>query len=187
MRIAITGGIGSGKSHICRLLSLRGILVYDCDKAAKRLMRSSTNLQKEISRAVGEEVFPGGVLDKALLSRFIVASDANAQMIDALVHPAVAEDFLESEMEWLESAILFESGFYARVHFDYIVCVTAPMEVRIQRVMNRDGITREKALDWIGRQMSEEEKVLKSDFCIDNSGQEDLNMQIDLLLEKINN
>lgn len=186
MHIAITGGIGSGKSYVCRLLEKRGIKVYDCDKAAKRLMRSSAELQQKISKAVGREVFPEGVLDKALLSKFIVTSDDNAQKIDAVVHPAVAEDFLESEMEWLESAILFESHFHMRVHFNYIVCVTAPLEVRLQRVMLRDGISRDKALEWMNRQLSQEEKMAQSDFCIENNGQDDLNLQIDRLLKEIN-
>lgn len=185
MLIAITGGIGSGKSYVCRLLEERGIQVYDCDRAAKRLMRSSHELQQELSRTVGEEVFPEGQLDKALLSRYIVASEDNAQRIDAVVHPAVARDFMESQMEWLESAILFESGFYARVPFDYIVCVCAPLEVRIQRVMKRDNITREKALEWIDRQMSQEEKAEKSDFCIINDGEADLAEQIESMLETI--
>lgn len=185
MLIAITGGIGSGKSYICRLLEERGIEVYDCDKAAKRLMRSSRELQLDLTRTVGEDVFPEGRLDKALLSRFIVSSEENAQKIDAVVHPAVARDFLESGKEWLESAILFEADFHARVHFNYIVCVTAPLEVRIQRVMQRDNISREKALDWINRQIPQEEKASKSDFCIENDGQKDLNEQIDRLLEEI--
>lgn len=149
-------------------------------------MRSSAELQQKISKAVGREVFPEGVLDKALLSKFIVTSDDNAQKIDAVVHPAVAEDFLESGMEWLESAILFESHFHMRVHFNYIVCVTAPLEVRLQRVMLRDGISRDKALEWMNRQLSQEEKMAQSDFCIENNGQDDLNLQIDRLLKEIN-
>lgn len=149
-------------------------------------MRSSAELQQKISKAVGREVFPEGVLDKALLSKFIVTSDDNAQKIDAVVHPAVAGDFLESGMEWLESAILFESHFHMRVHFNYIVCVTAPLEVRLQRVMLRDGISRDKALEWMNRQLSQEEKMAQSDFCIENNGQDDLNLQIDRLLKEIN-
>lgn len=187
MLIAITGGIGSGKSFVCRKLAERGVQVYDCDKAAKRLMRSSTTLQQELNRVVGTDVFPNGKLDKALLSKFIVSSDDNAQKIDAVVHPAVARDFLDSGMEWLESAILFEAAFHARVHFDYIVCVSAPLEVRIQRVMKRDGINRDKALGWINRQIPQEEKVAQSDFIIENDGQEDrLDEQIGRLLEEIN-
>ena len=170
MVIAITGGIGSGKSYVCSLLEQRGISVYDCDFAAKRLMRESKSLQRRLTETVGEEVFPNGKLDKALLSRFIVTSEANTQKVNAVVHPAVADDFMVSGMEWFESAILFESGFVSRVHIDYIVCVVAP-----------------KALEWINRQMSQEEKAVKADFCIINDRENDLDAQIDRLLEEINN
>lgn len=185
MRIAITGGIGSGKSYVCRLLERRGIKVYDCDAAAKRLMRTDLQLQQLLTDAVGQDVFPDGKLDKALLSRFIVSAEDNAQVVDNIVHPAVARDFIRSDYEWLESAILFESGFNARVQFNYIVCVCAPLEVRIQRVISRDNITRERALEWINRQIPQEEKAQRSDFVIVNDGMKDINEQIDCLLEDI--
>lgn len=186
MIIAITGGIGSGKSYVCRQLEERGIRVYDCDFAAKRLMRESKDLQVRLSAVVGEEVFPDGKLDKALLSIFIVANEANAQKVNAVVHPAVADDFMSSGMEWFESAILFESNFVSRVHIDYIICVVAPLEERISRIMRRDGISREKALDWINRQMSQEEKAERADFCIVNDGKNDLDAQIERLLKDLN-
>lgn len=185
-RIAVTGGIGSGKSYVCRQLADYGIDVYDCDAAAKRLMRTSLTLQRQLTDVVGQEVFPEGRLDKAVLSRFIVASDDNAQKINAIVHPAVARDFLSSDYDWLESAILFESGFYARVPFKYIICVTAPLEVRISRVMARDGLTREKAMEWINRQISQEEKVERSDFEIVNDGNVPLQKQIESILKIVN-
>lgn len=184
MRIALTGGIGSGKSFVCRQLKECGINVYDCDAAAKRLMCSSRRLQAELSEAVGCDLFEGGKLNKAALSRFIVASDANAETIDSIVHPAVADDFKHSGYEWLESAILFESKFDERVDFDFVVCVTAPLEVRIQRVMQRDNLTRERALEWINRQMPQEEKVLRSDFEIVNDGERDIMSQIRELMDK---
>ena len=185
MLTAITGGIGSGKTFVSRLLRQRGIEIFDCDASAKRLMRSDQQLQRQLTAVVGEEVFPGGVLDKALLWRFIVASDSNAQLIDDVVHPAVALDFLASGCQWLESAILFESGFVARIPFDYVVCVTAPFEVRLARVMERDGISREKALEWIRRQMPQDEKARRADFVIVNDGSADLDEQIEKMLQQI--
>lgn len=152
----------------------------------KRLMYSSHKLQAELSEAVGCDLFEGGRLNKAALSRFIVASDANAETIDSIVHPAVAEDFKSSGYEWLESAILFESKFNERVDFDFVVCVTAPLEVRIQRVMERDSLTRERALEWINRQMPQEEKVKRSDFEIVNDGQRDIMSQVRELIDKVN-
>ena len=142
MRIGITGGIGSGKSYVCRLLEQRGIEVYDCDAAAKRLIRTSRRMRQQLQQLIGS-------LQKADISRFLLASEENQQRVNAIVHPAVFQDFEESGMQWMESAILYESGADKLV--DKVVVVTAPEEVRIQRVMSRDGITREKAQQWIAR------------------------------------
>lgn len=173
MKTGITGGIGSGKSYVCKLLAQRGIEVYDCDAAAKRLIRTSPRLRQQLKALIGS-------LDKAAISRFLLASEENKQAVNAIVHPAVFQDFEESGMLWMESAILFESGADKLV--DRVVVVTAPEEVRIQRVMQRDGITREKALQWIARQWPQEQVKARADFEIINDGQADLNSQIERLL-----
>jgi len=173
MKTGITGGIGSGKSYVCKLLAQRGIEVYDCDAAAKRLIRTSPRLRQQLKALIGS-------LDKAAISRFLLASEENKQAVNAIVHPAVFQDFEESGMMWMESAILFESGADKLV--DRVVVVTAPEEVRIQRVMQRDGITREKALQWIARQWPQEQVKARADFEIINDGQADLNSQIERLL-----
>lgn len=183
MRTAITGGIGAGKSFVCRQLELHGFKVYDCDSAAKRLMRQSVSLQQQLRLLVGDDVYSdNGTLQKRVLADFLLASEKNKQAINDIVHPAVAEDFICSGMEWLESAILFESGFDKRVQFDHIVCVTAPREVRLKRVMQRDNITREKAAEWIDAQMAQEKMMSLSDFCISNDGLTDIAPQIEQLL-----
>ena len=181
-KLFITGGIGSGKSHVCRLLAKRGIRVYDCDAAAKRLMRDDAQLRQQLTELVGPRVYINKVLQKPVLTQFLLASEANKQAVNAVVHPAVARDFLESDYPWLESAILFESGFDQRIRFNRIVCVTAPTEVRVERIMKRDNISREKALAWIGCQMSQDEMVRRSNFVINNDGLTDLDDQIELLL-----
>lgn len=132
-------------------------------------MQCDIQLQQKINKAVGKSVFHDGQFDKAVLAEFILRSEENAQTIDNIVHPAVAEDFMNSGKQWLESAILFESGFHKRIHIDRVICVTAPLEVRIERIMKRDGVSREKALEWINRQMSQEEKVKLSDIEIDST------------------
>ncbi len=182
MRTAITGGIGSGKSHVCHLLAKRGIQVYDCDAAAKRLMRDDETLRQQLTQLVGEGTYINKVLQKAVLAKFLLASKANKQAVNAVVHPAVARDFMQSDYQWLESAILFDSGFDRRVPFDRIVCVTAPTDIRVERIMRRDNISREKALEWINCQMSQDEMARRSDFVITNDGKEDLEKQIDKLL-----
>lgn len=186
MLTAITGGIGSGKSYVCRILESRGISVYDCDAAAKRLMRTSEKLQQELRQLVGQEVYTSdGQLQKRVLSDFLLASEANKLALNDVIHPAVAEDFLSSGMTWLESAILFESGFDRRIRFDRIVCVSAPRDVRIQRIMRRDNITAEKAAEWIDTQMAQEEVERRSHFVIVNDGKSDIEQQVDNMLSPI--
>lgn len=186
MKIAITGGIGSGKSYVCRLLEQRGIEVYDCDAAAKRLMRTSGKLQQQLKALVGDAVYSAdGVLQKPVLAEFLLASEANKLAVNDVVHPAVADDFAASGKQWLESAILFESGFDRRIAFDHIVCVTAPRQVRIQRIVQRDNITPQRAAEWIDVQMSQQEVAQRSDFCIQNDGESDLQAQIDDILRQI--
>lgn len=187
MHIALTGGIGSGKSFVCKLLAERGVKVYDCDSAAKRLMLSDVNLQCELSNAAGRNVFPDGMLDKEAMRQFLLASEENTEKVNSIVHPAVAIDYVNSGCEWLESAILFESGFVSRVHFNYIICVTAPLETRIERIISRDNVDRETALAWIGNQMAQEEKMGKSDFVIMNDGRQEVGPQLDRLLARIDN
>lgn len=186
MLTAITGGIGSGKSYVCRILESRGISVYDCDAAAKRLMRTSEKLQQELRQLVGQDVYTSdGQLQKRVLADFLLTSEANKLALNDVIHPAVAEDFLSSGMTWLESAILFESGFDRRIRFDRIVCVSASRDVRIQRIMRRDNITAEKAAEWIDTQMAQEEVERRSHFVIVNDGKSDIEQQVDNMLSKI--
>ena len=183
--IAITGGIGSGKSYVCQLLEKHGIKVYDCDAAAKRLMRTSATLRQQLRQLVGPQVYRGCILQKRVLAEFLLASEANKQAVNEIVHPAVALDFIESDYQWLESAILFDSGFHRRVPFSFVVCVSAPEGVRVQRIMARDGISEAKALEWIHRQMPQEQVEGLSNFVIHNDGVMQLEPQVDKLLENL--
>lgn len=178
-RIAITGGIGSGKSYVCRMLAEHGIEIYDCDAAAKRLMRTSSELRARLRGLVGSNLYDGERLNKPVMAQFLLSSDENQRAVNAIVHPAVGEDFLRSGMKWMECAILFESGFDKLV--DYKICVVAPLEIRLQRIMQRDGLTRQKAMEWISKQMPQEEVSSKCDFVIVNDGVADLQQQIENL------
>lgn len=187
MKIAITGGIGSGKSYVCRILEKQGIKVYDCDAEAKRLMRTDAELQTGLKKLVGEEVYSAdGILQKPVLAQFILTSEANKQAVNDVVHPAVARDFEQSDCEWMESAILFDSGFDRRTHFDKVVCVSAPVAVRLQRIMQRDHISQEKAQQWIDAVMPQEELIARSDYEIVNDGVRDVEAQVVHLLNLLN-
>ena len=185
MIIALTGGIGSGKSYVCKLLAERGISVYDCDAHAKELMRTSQSIQQQLSTLIGDDVFRDGVLQKSILAAYLLRSEDHVQAVNAIIHPAVAHDFEQSGQTWLESAILFDSGFDKRTHIDKVVCVTAPEDVRIHRVMVRDGISRDKTLEWIERQLPQEEVLRRSDYEIINDGIRPLAPQVDHLLSVI--
>ena len=176
MKTGIAGGIGSGKSYIAARLAARGITVYDCDAAAKRLIRTSPELRRQLTELIGS-------LDKAAISRFLLASEENQRAINAIVHPAVFADFLESGLDWLESAIMYESG--ADRYVDRVVVVTAPEEVRIGRVMRRDGISREQALQWMARQWPQDKVRQLADYEIVNDGQQDIDKQIDDIIRSL--
>lgn len=182
MKIAITGGIGSGKSFVCGELIKRGIRVYDCDAAAKRLMRSSSQLREELVRLVGPDVYDGAMLRKQVLARFLLESEDHKAAVNDVVHPFVARDFEGSGFDWLESAILFDSGFDKRTHFDFVVCVTAPCEERVRRIMARDHIGEPQALQWIGSQLPQEQVLARSNYEICNDGQCHVGKQVDALL-----
>lgn len=184
-RIAVTGGIGAGKSYVCRLLQHYGIAVYDSDTAAKRLMAESESLRKSLQALVGNDVYKDNVLQKAVLAQFILNSESNKQAVNNIVHPAVADDFLASGLHWLESAILFDSGFYHRVSFDAVVVVTAPLAVRLRRIVQRDSISPSRALAWVNKQWPQEELIRRADFQIVNDGCRNLIPQIEQVLRQL--
>ena len=176
LKIGLAGGIGSGKSYVARLLARHGISVYDCDNAAKRLMRSE-EIQQQLEQLIGCKP------DKQALTRFLLASDDNAKAINAIVHPAVFRDFEESGFLWLESGIMFESG--ANHYVDRVVVVTAPEEIRIQRIMQRDNISREQAHEWMQRQWPQERVQQMANYEIINDGLADVDQQITHLLGQL--
>lgn len=185
MKIGIAGGIGSGKSYVCQHLRQRGYEVYDCDSAAKRLIRTSPEIREQLTHLVGPDTYDSeGRLNKAAVSRFLLASAHNQQAINDIVHPAVFRDYEESGMQWMESAIMYESGIYRLV--DRVIVVTAPLEVRIQRVMKRDHISRKKVLEWLNRQLPQEEVVNRADFQLVNDGKADIEQQLNQIIEQCN-
>lgn len=183
--IAITGGIGSGKSYVAQLLTKRGITVYDCDAAAKRLMQQDAALQEGLKKLIGADVYQGNQLQKSVVTKFLLASEEHQQAIQQLVHPAVATDFLHSPNNWIESAILFEAHFDQLIHPDIIISIIAPLQTRVQRVMQRNQLTEAQAMDWIDKQWPQEELVKRSTFTINNDDDTNLDQQIDCIFKQI--
>lgn len=183
IKIGITGGIGSGKSVVSRLLGLMGIPVYISDVETKLLMVSDSVIRQELVALLGEEVYADGVLNKPLLVSYLFGNPEHARQINGIVHPRVKDDFRQwtqcrcsSSIVGIESAILIEAGFAGEV--DVIVMVYAPEEVRISRAIRRDASSREQIEKRIRSQMSDEEKRGKADYIIVNDGETPLIPQV---------
>lgn len=160
-KIGVTGGIGSGKSTVCRLLADMGAAVYDSDARAKALMNEDMALREAIIEAFGEECYGKEGLNRAYLAAQVFGNEEALARLNAIVHPAVRADFRawaevqQSTYVVLESAILFEAGFENEV--DSTLAVMSPLEERVRRTMERDGATREEVLRRISHQMSDDE------------------------------
>jgi dephospho-CoA kinase len=190
IRIGLTGGIGSGKSVVSRLLAVMGVPVYNCDDEAKRLTATDIKIRNELSALVGDGLYVDGVMQKERLATYLFASADNALRVNAVIHPAVKHDFLQwverrvdSTIVGIESAILYEAGFTDVV--DRVVMVYAPMETRVERAMKRDGASRERIEERIRMQMDDEEKCRQADFVIVNDGRQALIPQLLTLVEEL--
>ena len=136
MIIGITGGIGSGKSTIARALAARGFAVYDCDREAKRIIAENKDVQQQIIALLGEEAFVNGVYNTAYVAKRVFAEPELLERLNQIVHPAVKEDILEKQPDFVESAILYEAGLDAIC--DKIFVIEAPEDIRIARTIARD-------------------------------------------------
>lgn len=189
IKIGITGGIGSGKSIVSRLLTLTGIPVYQTDTEAKRLMLSDTGIREGLTALAGNEVYNEKGLNKAFLASYIFGHPEHLKQVNAIVHPRVRDDFrlwagkARQEIVAMESAILLEAGFTNEV--DKIVMVYAPSEVRIARAIRRDSATRKEIERRIQSQMDDEKKRGAADFVIVNDGETPLIPQVLSLISSL--
>ena len=187
--LGLTGGIGSGKTTVSKMFNALDVPVYNADQTAKILMQSSKDLKHEIKQLLGEDAYKQNQLNKAFISEKIFNNKALLRQINALVHPEVSLDF----NSWLskqtsayvvkEVAILFETA--AEDQFDYILTVTAPEAIRIQRVIERDQISLTKIKAVISNQLQDSEKTVKSDFVIHNTDFNDTKNQVYEIHNKI--
>ena len=182
IRIGITGGIGSGKSVVAKLLTLLGIPVYTTDTEAKRLMRCDAGIRRELTALVGNGVYDENGLNKPLLASYIFGHPEHLRQVNAIVHPRVRDDFRRwvrkecRELVAMESAILVEAGFTNEV--DKVVMVYAPREVRLARAVRRDAATREQVEKRIQSQLDDDKKRETADFVIVNDGETPLIPQV---------
>ena len=185
--IGVTGGIGSGKTTLATYIESLGIPVFIADDEAKKLIQSAEVL-REINAVFGEAVFEKGQLNRQELASIVFSNPEKLSQLNGIIHPAVKRQF----KIWLdenqsapfvvyEAAILFESGSYQNC--DYIITITAPLEDRIARVMQRDNSSREQVLNRINAQWTDEQRAAKSNFVIENSDPQISKSQLDEILK----
>lgn len=189
LRIGLTGGIGSGKSTIARMFEVLGVPVYYADKAAKRLYNTDKELMASLKQHFGEDIYTEGEINKTRLAEIVFNDEKKLALLNSLVHPPTIRD----AEKWMsnqnspyvikEAALLFESGSVASL--DYVIGVKAPVALRIKRVMDRDGVTREEVMRRINRQIDEEIKMKLCDFIIQNNEQQLVIPQVLALHQKL--
>jgi dephospho-CoA kinase len=169
--IGITGGMGSGKSTLSRNLRAEGYWVYDSDVEARRLQNEHPLIRKQLIEIFGEEIYSEEGLNRSTLAKLVFGKPKLLAQLNAIVHPLVKEDFnswiLKHKTEkllFIESAILFESGF--NLFVNKVIFMTASESLRIDRVVKRDEITREQVLARMSHQLSDKVKIRITDFII---------------------
>jgi len=176
LKVGITGGIGSGKSTVAKVFEVLGIPVYYADDAAKRLMNEDEALKDQLINQFGNETYLHGKLNRKFLSELVFNNEEKLELLNAIVHPATIQDaerwMLQQDTPYAlkEAALIFESG--AQQQLDYVIGVFAPVVVRIQRVMKRDGVNYEEVKSRMEKQMDESIKMRLCDYVINNDEQE---------------
>ena len=190
LRVGLTGGIGSGKSHIGNLLQTAGYAVYEADEAAKRLMESDDQLVGRIRKLFGDDAYlDDGELNRKYLADTVFGAPKKLQRLNNLVHPAVRKDFMQwsahqakagDRLIFQEAAILYESGGHKQM--DAMLTVYAPRTMRIERIRQRDDIAPEAIAQRMDRQWPDAQKMRLADFTLFNDGQ-DVAPQIEAALK----
>lgn len=176
--IGLTGGIGSGKSTVLELFKILGVKTYSADESAKKLVNTDPYLINLISSSFGENIYDKGQLNSKKLSDIVFEDKEKLKLLNSIIHPAVAKDFklfLNSNNEDYivkEAAIIFETK--SENNYDKIILIQSPLEIRIERVINRDKISREEVMKRINNQLDENLIIDKCDYVISNENKEDL-------------
>ena len=190
--VGITGGIGSGKSTLSNKLRAAGSQVYDCDKEAKKLQNEHPVIREKIRELFGEDIYTESGLDRKKVADIVFQNRDLLDQLNKIVHPFVREDFLKwvgqyitEKFLFMESAILFESGFIDMV--DKVILMTASEDVRIRRVVKRDGIDPERVRARISKQLPDTEKIPFSDFIIHSDDGKPLYDKMKKILKDLEN
>lgn len=172
-RLGVTGGIGSGKTSVCRVFSVLGIPVFSADPVAREIMDKDGSIRLRLNTIAGKDLYGKGDLNRRELANLIFNDPSLLEKVNSLVHPLVFKNFLQwssqqsSPYVIMEAAILFESGAFKLM--DRIATVVAPLEERIERVMRRNNLTFEQVQERIRNQMGDDERIKNSNYIINNS------------------
>ena len=189
VRVGLTGGIGSGKSTVAHVFEILGIPVYYADKEAKRLMNEDPEIKKQLVEHFGEEAYADNLLNRRFIAEIVFKDKEKLQLLNSLVHPITirkAEEWmLQHQTPYVikEAALIFESG--SQENLDYVIGVSAPLNLRIQRTIKRDGVSREEVLSRMQNQIQETIKMRLCDFVIRNDEQHLVLPQVLALHEKL--
>lgn len=188
-KVGITGGIGSGKSSVCKMLALRGVPIYDSDSRAKQLMVTDAELVRLVSQRFGADVYVDGMLNRPVLAARVFTDKVALAELNSMVHPAVMRDFerwaAEQQTAYvvMESAIIFEAGLDDKL--DAVVAVMAPCSLRLERAMQRDGATREQIEERMRTQLSDDELARRAKYAILNISLDELNEDVEQLHRRL--
>lgn len=192
LKVGVTGGIGSGKSLVCSIISAMGFPVYNADLEARTIIDTDPTVIGAIVNLFGESVYVHGLLDRKKVGALVFSNPALLNQLNMIVHPAVARHFDQWVEQYehralvvKETAILFESGAYRSV--DRVVAVTAPLELRVERVVTRDGVSPEEVMKRIGNQLPEEVVRARSHYIIENDSSKLLLPQVVNVVERLLN
>lgn len=187
LKVGITGGIGSGKTTVCQLFEALGVAVYYADDRAKFLMQHEHFLIDQLKQNFGEDIYDHGQLNRAMLAQKVFSNKEQLALLNSLVHPVVFRDTERWYQEQFtakppyvlkEAALLVETGAYKLL--DRLIVVSAPLDVRLQRVVARDKAAAAEVTQRINNQLAEEEKLKLADFVIhNNSDLEALKIQVE--------
>lgn len=183
LKVGVTGGIGSGKSLVCKVFSLLGVPVYNADRRALHLAESHPAIVEGYTKLLGDKAyFKDGRLNRPFVASKIFSNPVLLKGINQLVHPFIQKDFIDWSRNFdvpfviEEAAILLESG--ANQHLDRVILVSAPEELRVQRVMYRDGVQADKVMQRMARQWTDAQRKPHCEYCILNDNQQLLLPQI---------
>jgi dephospho-CoA kinase len=190
LTVGITGGIGSGKTTVCKIFEVMGVPVYYADERAKYLLKYNQDILSQVKELLVDGAYINGDINRTYISDKVFNDTSLLKKYNDIIHPAVADDTIQWTQQHLnspyvlkEAALLIESGSYKLL--DKLIVVTAPIETRIERVMKRDHVSREAVEIRIKNQMPEEEKIKMANFIINNDGNENLIKQVISVHQKL--